>query len=70
MISKFFACRDTFNHWFFRMCDSRIKFNVDPFFHRPDDQEPNATRKNDAVRGHADQNLRPICYFRENFVEY
>lgn len=28
MVLKFFACGDTFDHWFFSMRNSRIEFNV------------------------------------------
>src|SRR4051812_17351083 len=69
MILKFLTGSDTFNNRLFRVSHAGIKFDVQFFFHRPDDQEAHPTGKNDTVGSYTDQYFWPIRDLRQYFIE-
>ena len=69
MVLEFFACSHAFDDGFFRMRYFRIKFNIQPLFHRPDDEKPYPPVKHNAIGCRADDNLGPIRYLRQYLIK-
>jgi len=70
VISKFPAHRHAFDDRLLRMCLRRIEFNIQPFFHGPDNEKAYPPGEDDAVRRHAGEHFRPVGYFRQYLIEY
>src|ERR1700761_4793705 len=69
MIFVFFSGSDAFDNRFFLMGCLRIKFQVKPFFHGPDNEEAGTPVKNNAVWGGADHHFGPVGNFGQNFIK-